>query len=361
MRPRKQSNRGLPPNLYPDPRGRATYYRYKSPKDGKWHPMGRDKLAAIQAAKELNARLAITPDLVVRVMGGEGTLGEWLDKYLEKQEQADLAKETLKAYRHVVTRVKKKLGNVAIAALTQGHLSDLFEETPPAMAKQIRQYLKTVLKHAVAAGLIKENVADKTLPISAKRKRGRLTLTQFRAIYQKAGPLLQNGMMLGLLTLQRREDLAKLRFKDIEGDYEYLYVVQKKTEKHGESARLKITIGPVLREVLKRCRDGVVSQYVLHHSKDYGIAKPGSRVGIDWLTIAFANARDLLPEFSNMPPEQRPTFHEIRALGGHLYKQAGVDPQVLFGHTDKAMTERYLEGHKGPGWTETEANLSVKL
>lgn len=361
MRPRKQSNRSLPPNLYPDHKGRTTYYRYKSPKDGKWYPMGKDKLAAIRAAKELNARLLVAPDLVIRVMGGENTLGDFLDKYLSKQEQSDLSSETLKAYRHVVMRVKNKIGNVAIADLTQGHLSNLFEETPPAMAKQIRQYLKTALKHAVAAGLTKENVANKTLPIFVKRKRGRLTLAQFKAIYQKASPLLQNGMMLGLLTLQRREDLVKLRFKDIEGDYEYLYVVQKKTEKHGDSARLKIKIGPALREVLKRCRDGVVSQYILHHTKDYGAAKPGSKIGIDWLTISFASTRDLLPEFANMPSEQRPTFHEIRALGGHLYEQAGVDPQILFGHTDKAMTERYLEGHKGPVWTETEANLSIKL
>lgn len=361
MRPRKQANRGLPTNLYPDPRGRVTYYRYKSPKDGSWHPMGKDKLLAIQAAKELNARLTVSPDLVMRVMGGAGTLGEWLDKHLAKQEQAELSKVTLTAYRHIVSRVKKKLGNVALMDLTQRHLSDLFEETPPGMAKQIRKYLKTALAHAVAAGLAKENVAAKTLAISAKRKRGRLTLVQFKAIYRKADSLLQNGMMLGLLTLQRREDLIKLRFKDIEGEYEYLYVVQKKTEKHGESARLKIKIGQDLRDVLKLCRDGVVSQYVLHHSAARGHAKAGSRLGIKWLTETFAMTRDSLPEFATMPKETRPTFHEIRALGGHLYEQAGIDPQTLFGHTDKAMTEVYLRGHKGPAWTETEATLSVKL
>ncbi|MEH6814187.1 MAG: hypothetical protein V7677_16760 [Motiliproteus sp.] len=59
-----------------------------------------------------------------------------------------------------------------------------------------------------------------------------------------------------------------------------------------------------------------------------------------------------------MPANQRPTFHEIRALGAHLYKEQGIDPQALLGHTDAKMTDHYLDGH-GTQWTRVRANLVV--
>ena len=68
------------------------------------------------------------------------------------------------------------------------------------------------------------------------------------------------------------------------------------------------------------------------------------------VTRAFAEARDSLPDLAAMEPERRPTFHEIRALGGRMYEESGwtrSEIQALMGHADEEMTEHYLQGHAG--------------
>ncbi|MCI8210640.1 hypothetical protein AUC61_13960 [Pseudomonas sp. S25] len=45
---------------------------------------------------------------------------------------------------------------------------------------------------------------------------------------------------------------------------------------------------------------------------------------------------------------ERPTFHEIRALGAWLYEQQKFPQeyiQALLGHADEKMTRHYQEGH----------------
>ncbi|MHB2059761.1 hypothetical protein [Pseudomonas monsensis] len=43
----------------------------------------------------------------------------------------------------------------------------------------------------------------------------------------------------------------------------------------------------------------------------------------DYLTKSFAQARDDSEAYKDMPAGERPTFHEIRALGAWLYEQQG--------------------------------------
>jgi len=50
----------------------------------------------------------------------------------------------------------------------------------------------------------------------------------------------------------------------------------------------------------------------------------------------------------------RPTFHEIRALGIKQYKDSGIDPQELAGHSSKKMTNNYDSGHDEIRWVETK-------
>ena len=78
----------------------------------------------------------------------------------------------------------------------------------------------------------------------------------------------------------------------------------------------------------------------------------------DYLSGAFAEARDKTNLFEHMPIRQRPTFHEIRSLGIKLYEDLGIDAQKLAGHTDRKMTELYKKGHEIE-WTIAEANLTL--
>ncbi|WP_233081662.1 tyrosine-type recombinase/integrase, partial [Rheinheimera soli] len=81
------------------------------------------------------------------------------------------------------------------------------------------------------------------------------------------------------------------------------------------------------------------------------------------LSKEFAAVRDLVPEIAKLKPEQRPTFHEIRALGGHLYLQAGFTAdyvQTLMAHSTAKMTAHYTERHE-LRWTACDGTISFRL
>ena len=248
--------------------------------------------------------------------------------------------------------------------------AEIFREHSDSLAVSSNRYrslLIVIFKYAVAKGLCKENPADKTLPQLEKKKRQRLELEEFLEIYHhsEAEQWFKNAMDLGLQTLQRREDLVNLKFSDIKDGY--LYVIQRKTEKHGDAAYLKIKITPPLQDIINRCRDYFLSPFILHrkpdkHSKQNYSAESKehfTQITPDYLTKTFSNIRDKLPRFKSMSIVKRPTFHEIHSLGIKQYENLGIDAQGLAGHKTRAMTDKYKIGHE-PQWTEVEAGLDLK-
>ncbi len=169
-------------------------------------------------------------------------------------------------------------------------------------------------------------------------------------------------MELALVTLQRRDDLVSLLWSADTGDA--LLVEQKKTGK-----RLKIEIGPDLREILSRCRDRVACQYILHRLPEKGRPKDMQAVRRmhtfqilpEQLTRAFAKAF-AQSGLSVGKDRTRPTFHEIRSLGIAEYRKAGwseQEVQALAGHADVEMTRHYMEGHEAP-WQPVKSGLSTR-
>jgi integrase len=192
------------------------------------------------------------------------------------------------------------------------------------------------------------------------KARQRLSLAAYQAIHALAEPWLQNAMDLALLTLQRRDDTARLQFTDIKD--EHLYVIQQKTEKHGASAHIKIEIGSDLQKVIQRCRDDVLSPYLVHKVPERHVKTPKkshyTQINGEYISKAFSAARDMTGLFDKMPAIERPTFHEIRSLGIKLYEDNGSNAQFLAGHTTRKMTEAYKQGHE-IAWTPAIANLTL--
>jgi len=76
------------------------------------------------------------------------------------------------------------------------------------------------------------------------------------------------------------------------------------------------------------------------------------------ISNGFAVARDGSGFYADLPPAERPTFHEIISLGEHLRRKAGWPIsaiQQLRGHTTEKMTRHYLEGHE---WVRFEVPLA---
>ncbi|OZY48507.1 integrase [Pseudomonas lundensis] len=83
----------------------------------------------------------------------------------------------------------------------------------------------------------------------------------------------------------------------------------------------------------------------------------------NYLSNEFSKARDAAHAYDHISATERPTFHEIRALGAWLYEQQNFPQeyiQVLMGHADAKMTKHYQDGHieKGIEYIEVGADLA---
>lgn len=153
-------------------------------------------------------------------------------------------------------------------------------------------------------------------------------------------------MLLALVTGQRREDIANMKFSDIKDGY--LHIEQSKT-----GARIALplnlrceAIGLSLEDVIRKCRDRFVSPYLLH-GKMNSKAKP---VNLILVSKEFAAARDaagIVPPAGKTPT----TFHEQRSLSERLYRAQGIDTKILLGHKTQSTTDRYNDD-RGKEWTK---------
>lgn len=129
-------------------------------------------------------------------------------------------------------------------------------------------------------------------------------------------------------------------------------------------------MGKALREVVSEClRSPVASPYLIHYrpkarKREQIAAKDHwTSVTPNYLSNKFSKARDAAHAYDHIPAIERPTFHEIRALGAWLYEQQNFPQeyiQALMGHADAKMTKHYQDGHteKGIEYLEVGADLA---
>ncbi len=354
-RPRNRANKPLPDNLYPANGGKS--YQYRHPVTGKFHGMGVSRLNAIAGAKELNTMLIPDNDLVAKVLGNI-TVRQHAKWFMDNiAPEREYKASTLQMYQVQIRKLEAAMGDVAAEDVSVQDLAQLLEKYSPRTANQIRQVAVDLFRVAVSRGLRADNPAEATLKRKEKKARKRLTQDEYDTIKTMSPLWAQNAMDLALITLQRRSDVARMKFENIRDSK--LYVIQEKTEKY-DTGYLAIAVGPRLDKVIKRCRDDMASPYLVHRRPE---RKVKDRAGMDhWtqvkpqmLTRAFAEARDESGLFDKAPEGERPTFHEIRALGIKNLRDKGADPQKLAGHSSAKMTSNYDSGHDEIRWVEVSA------
>ncbi|WP_163834723.1 tyrosine-type recombinase/integrase [Spartinivicinus ruber] len=369
MPPRKRSrkNLGLEPNLYTyGPKN--DYFRYKHPLTGKYHPMGKNRAKAQAAARQLNIRLDGQCMLVAHVMDSDAANVELLIDRFKKEflPTRNLKPRSLLNSEYRLNRIARDIGKLPLKELTVPTVADYLDNSFSGDSYcQHRSILIQVCRFGITKGLLTFNPAEVTMNKKAEKIRQRMTIEQYHAIYQLADPWLKNAMDIGLITLQRAGDVVKMKFEDIKDNR--LFVIQQKTEKHGESAYLAINIGEELGAVIKRASEsGIRSPYIVHRNPDRRSSSHRrndhwTAIKRDYLSRAFSEVRDKTNLFKELKARERPTFHEIRSLGGYLYEKAGYDKDFirrLMGHTSEKMTSHYLDGHANR-WTECSAELVI--
>ncbi len=361
-RPRLKKYRDLPPNLVYDKKNKQ--YRYRRPDNGKYTQMGRDRCRAVSATKQLNSILMPGQDLVSKVMGTSPSLKQFIQERFIKTilPERKLSKKTLDIYHHLLKHICLALGDKPIDKINVKDIADFLLKYPPTRSNHYRSLLSLIFTYAIAEGLRENNPASSTIKRKIEKTRRRLSIGAYRTIYAVADDWLKNAMDLALLTLQRREDIVNMKRQDIEGDYDVLYVIQRKTEKHGLASHIKIEIGGELKKVLTRCCDNIISPYIVHRLPNRLVRSKEkahhTQILPGFLSKEFSKTRDQCGYFKKMPKAERPSFHEIRSLGIKLYEDQGIDAQKLAGHTNRKMTEQYKIGH-GLEWNDAIADLQI--
>ena len=82
----------------------------------------------------------------------------------------------------------------------------------------------------------------------------------------------------------------------------------------------------------------------------------------DYLTKQFRKWRDESGVYDHLQPRERPSFHDIRALGIMLYFKAGYPKEyimALAGHATEDMTNHYIDGHEQSQPLQVSAGLDI--
>ncbi|HHH3609474.1 TPA: phage integrase Arm DNA-binding domain-containing protein [Enterobacter roggenkampii] len=373
MAARPRSHKISIPNLYCklDKRTGKVYWQYKHPTTGRFHSLGTDEAEAKQVANEANTIIAeqrtrqilSVNDRLARMKGKRTdiTVTEWIDKYIVIQEERLRNNELrpnsfrqknkpLRLFReHCGMRYLKDIETIDIAEITDAIKNDGFSR----MAQVVRIVLVDVFKEAQHAGYVPPgyNPAMATKQPRHKVIRQRLSLEEWKSIYESAEtmqPYLQCGMLLALVTGQRLGDICRMKFSDIWDDM--LHIEQEKT-----GSRLAIpldlkcdALGLTLRDVVSKCRDAVISKYLVHFRHSTSQATRGDSVSSSSLTTSFKKARNKCG--IEWEKGTAPTFHEQRSLSERLYEAQGVDTQKLLGHKSPQQTAKYHDD-RGKDWT----------
>ena len=318
---RKQEYKDLPKNLYFD----GYRFRYRNPQTGErtWLPVGTTEHEAKAAAIAANAELDPPTDLLAKILGTPD-FSKAADEWILRVSESDKAANTKKQY-GAVHKVLCKTFAGPINAITLRGIADFLDTQKPSMRNFYRLALVNIYGIAVAKGWVDENLPERTeKPRKPKRERPRLTLSQFHEIRDKAPEWLVIAMDLALYSLQRQGDILRLTYDDVQDGY--IHLIQQKT-----GAAIRIEVGPKLAEVISRSkRSNVHSKFIVHKRNKANPMKTS------------VSAFQLQSEWRKLQTEKPyPTFHEIRSLGITMYRDKGIDPQGLAGHSTEGMTDSY--------------------
>lgn len=181
---------------------------------------------AIAGAKELNTMLIPDNDLVAKVLGNI-TVRQHAKWFMDNiAPEREYKASTLQMYQVQIRKLEAAMGDVAAEDVSVQDLAQLLEKYSPRTANQIRQVAVDLFRVAVSRGLRADNPAEATLKRKEKKARKRLTQDEYDTIKTMSPLWAQNAMDLALITLQRRSDVARMKFENIRDSK--LYVIQEK-------------------------------------------------------------------------------------------------------------------------------------
>ncbi len=376
-RPRKRENRNLPDYLLFDKgTGQYRFTLITGPRKS----LGTDRVMAIAIAKEYNLRMRpeAIPSIesLIRESGGVNNearpfaihADSLLNRAINDERPSG---DTQAVWLNDIERVKDFFQDIFACDIELEHVNAYIKKYHSESSANVQNrkvsFLKKLFSYAVDESLMMDNPAErKKMRRTDSKVRRRLSLEDYQKIHQASPLWLQTAMDLALQTTHARLEVSRIRYsikqpsegvcgcvwfaEPKEDIYGTLYIHRQKVQ-FKEASHVAIPIGPILKEVIERSRDNVASPYVVHRlplkrsnptSKE---VRHPTQVAPDYLSRSFSAMRDHVGVGKSLPEEQRPTFHEIRALSAFLFDKQGIDPQGRMAHSDAKSTKIYTENH----------------
>ena len=378
-RPRNTKSINLPEHVYYDTRYGT--YRIKLV-DGKFKSLGSNREVAIAIAKEYNRITRPTVSVAVESLLGTSNhpsdknfsdhVDSLLNRIFHEEQPSAVAAQTM---RNDALRTKEFFRNIPSSQISLRHVNDYLSQMHPDASAEVYNrkvgWLKKLFSYAVDESLMPLNPASlKKRKRLDTKQRQRLKVEWYQQIHEAAPLWLQTAMDLSLQTTHARLEISKIRYKIKDANsktcgclwfkkpepttqgtiYGTLYIHRQKVAKK-EAANVAIPIGESLKAIIERSRDNLVSNFVVHRLPDRSpntLSKEVShltQLTPNYISRTFSKIRDDVGCCNHLAKEQRPTFHEIRALAAHLLGKQGIDPQSRMAHTDAKSTKIYMKNH----------------
>ena len=136
----------------------------------------------------------------------------------KEERQRVLFENHAQSYELVYIRFSdSNLGKLAPEHVTRKEVIEWLDTHGDVSYNRSRSRLLMLFNHMIADGLIPSdnNIIEKIIPKDETKERERLTIEQYQVIHTLSPAWLQNAMDLSLISLQRREDIAAMKFDQI--------------------------------------------------------------------------------------------------------------------------------------------------
>lgn len=276
------------------------------------------------------------------------TLSQWIEIYSATIEAKEISTKTRLNRKAHIRRISEGLGAKGIGSIRPtdvGHFIGQIHKVHPVAAKRVLIEIRGIFDEAISNGWVDDNPAKAVRMPTSRVQRRRLSLDEWRLIYEAAKlnspPWVHRMILLALLTGQRRGDLRKMKFSDVWVDQDGIERIHVEQQKTGARIAIPVklrlaSVGESIEDVIQDCRGyGSPNQDSTLLRKTTG--QPPCPESMSW---RFEQAREMViqPESGQFMP---PTLHECRSLAAREYDKQGIDVMTLLGHSKQSMTDLY--------------------
>ncbi|MDR0233376.1 MAG: tyrosine-type recombinase/integrase [Zoogloeaceae bacterium] len=272
------------------------------------------------------------------------TLNKFAPEFLELARARDITPKTLGSIERYTRTICQEIGEMPMCMVKPVHISRIVRAVWSAghesAARSVLLVARAIFTEALHSGVIDINPAKAVPPTPLHVKRSRIPLELWLKMLEiaerKAQPWVPHMLRLAIVSAARRGDLRKMRFDDV---WDNLLHIE--TEKTG--IRIALPLDLRLDAVNLRLGDVIEGCAKYGSSGATLLRRDFDGKALDKTSLS-GRFRDTLLRACGGKWEGKgnpPSLHECRSLAERLYRQQGINTQILLGHKRQTMTDQY--------------------